>query len=148
MLTLRLAVCLQGNRSHLETKLILHPLLKLAMIQPHLLGNHMQAYAALVGEETKKASISLALRMGLYVGAAMFAILGLMLTGVALLLRASISSVDYPAGWALIVVPLTPFVLAAVLVVIARSKPIEKAFEIVKAQVRADMDLLKEVSST
>ena len=126
----------------------IHPLLKLVINQPHLLGNHLQAYAALVGDEAKKVSTSMALRIGLYAGAGVLALIGSLLAGVALLLRASISSVDYPAGWALIVVPLTPIVLAAVMVFVARSKPIEKAFETVKAQVRADIDLLNEAIST
>ena len=126
----------------------IHPLLKLAMSQPHLLGDHLEAYAALVGEEAKKVSTSLAMRIALYAGAGVMALIGLVLIGVALLLRASISSADYPAGWALLVVPLTPFVLAAAMVLFARSKPIEKAFDVVKSQVKADIDLLREVSSS
>ena len=126
----------------------IHPLLRLAMSQPHLLGDHAEAYAALVGEEAKKVSSSLAMRIGLYAGAGILALIGLVLVGVALLLRASISSVDYPAGWALLVVPLTPFVIAAVMIFIARSKPIENAFDTVRKQIRSDMDLLREVSST
>ncbi len=126
----------------------IHPLLRLVMTQPHLLGDHAEAYAALVGEEAKKVSTSLAMRIGLYAGASVFALIGLVLVGVALLLRASISSVDYPAGWALLVVPATPFVIAAVMVFVARSKPIENAFNTVKKQFKSDMDLLREVSST
>ena len=126
----------------------IHPLLKLAMSHPHLLGEHAQAYVALVGDEARKVSTSMAMRIGLYAGAGVLALIGLVLIGVVLLLRASISSVDYPAGWALLVVPLTPFVIAAVMVFMARSKPIEKAFDAVKSQIKADMALLREVSST
>ena len=118
------------------------------MTQPHLLGDHVEAYAALVGEEAKKVSASLAMRIGLYAGAGVLALIGLILVGVALLLRASISSVDYPAGWALVVVPLAPFVIAAVMVLVARSKSIENAFDTVKKQIRSDMELMREVSST
>ena len=126
----------------------IHPLLKLAMSHPHLLGEHAEAYVALVGDEARKVSTSMAMRIGLYAGAGVLALIGLVLVGVALLLRASISSVDYPAGWALLVVPLTPFVIAAVMVFMARSKPIEKTFDAVKSQIKADMALLREVSST
>ena len=118
------------------------------MTQPHLLGEHAEAYAALVGEEAKKVSTSLAVRIGLYVGAGVLALIGMVLVGVALLLRASISSVDYPAGWALLVVPLAPFLIAAVMVFVAGAKPIEKAVDTVKKQMKSDMDLLREVSST
>ena len=72
----------------------IHPLLKPVMTQPHLLGGHLEAYAAMVGEEAKKASTSLAVRVGLYVGAVLLALIGLALIGVALLIRASISSVN------------------------------------------------------
>lgn len=125
----------------------IHPLLKLAMSQPHLIGQHLEAYTALVSDEAKKVSASMVIRIGLYAGAGLSALIGLLLIGVALLIRASVSSIDYPAGWALVVVPLTPFVVAAVLVFTARSKPAEKAFDVVKTQIKADIDLLKGVSS-
>ena len=128
--------------------MIIHPLFKLMMRDPHLIGEHMQAYAALVGDEAKKVSVSIAVRIGLYAGAGVLAAIGLLLIGVALLIRASISPVNYPAGWALVFIPLTPFIAAALMVLVARSKPIEKAFDVVKRQVKTDMDILKEVSSS
>ena len=128
--------------------MMIHPLLKLAITQPHLLGEHVEAYAALIGQEAKKASTSMVVRIGLYAGAGLLALIGLVLVGVALLLRASISAVDYPAGWALLVVPLVPFVIAGVMVFIARSKPIEQAFDEVKKQVKADMNLFRQTGST
>ena len=33
---------------------MIHPLLRLAATEPHLLGDHVEAYAALVGEEVKQ----------------------------------------------------------------------------------------------
>ncbi len=126
----------------------IHPLLKLAITQPHLLGEHVEAYAGLIGQEAKKASTSMGVRIGLYAGAALLALIGVVLVGVALLLRASISAVDYPAGWALLVVALLPFVIAGVMVFVARSKPIEQAFDEVKKQVKADMNLFRETGST
>ena len=50
---------------------MIHPLLRLAATEPHLLGDHVEAYAALVGEEVNKVSTSLILRIALY-GAALF----------------------------------------------------------------------------
>ena len=51
--------------------MIIHPLLRLVVTQPHLLGEHAEANSALVGEEAKKVSTSLAVRIGigLYAGA-------------------------------------------------------------------------------
>jgi hypothetical protein len=126
----------------------IHPLLKLAASEPHLLGDHVEAYAALMGEEVKKVSTSVALRIGLYAGAGMLALVGLILLGVALLLRASIPSGDYPAGWALIVVPLAPFVIGAAMVFVARAQAVEKPFDTIKAQLNADMAMLREVSGS
>jgi hypothetical protein len=126
--------------------MIIHPLLRLAVSQPHLLGGHVEGYAALLGEEAKKASTSLALRAGLYAAAGVMAAIGLVLVGVALLIYAAVSAELYRAGWALIAVPLTPLAIATVLVWVACSKPVERAFDAVKRQVRADIDLLREVS--
>ena len=127
---------------------MIHPLLRLAATQPHLLGDHVEAYAALVGEEVNKVSTSLLMRAGLYLGALLMFAIGLVLVGVALLLRATVPATDYAAGWALFVVPLTPFVIGAICVVVARVKPIEKAFDTIKKQLNADMAMLREVSAS
>jgi hypothetical protein len=126
--------------------MIIHPLLRVAVSQPHLLGGHVEGYAALLGEEAKKASTSLALRAGLYAAAGLMAAIGLVLVGVSLLIYAAVSAELYRVGWMLVAVPVTPLAIAAVLAWVARSKPAEKAFAGVKRQVRADMDLLREVS--
>jgi uncharacterized membrane protein len=126
---------------------MIHPLLRLAATEPHLLGDHVEAYAALVGEEVSKVSTSWAMRIGLYATALLMAVVGLVLIGVALLLCAALPSSDYPAPWAMIVVPLAPFVIAAICVVVARAKPIEKAFDNVRKQLNADMAMLREVGA-
>jgi hypothetical protein len=126
---------------------MIHPLLRLAATQPHLIGDHVENYAALVGEEVNKVSTAWLTRIGLYVGAIVLFSVGLVLVGVAVMLRATVPATDYSAGWALIVVPLTPFVLAAICVVVARTKPIENAFATVKKQINADMAMLREVAS-
>ena len=126
----------------------IHPLLKLAVSQPHLLGEHVEAYAALAGEEMKKASSAWALRLGLFAGAGVLGILGVIWGGVALLIAAAVPSDDYPAGWALWVVPLTPIVIAAVLVLVGRTKTMERPFEVLKQQFGDDMAVIREASST
>jgi len=127
---------------------MIHPLLRLAATQPHLLGDHVEAYAALVGEEVSKVSTSLMTRVGLYLGAVVMFVVGLVLVGVALMLRATVPATDYSAGWALFVVPLTPFVLGAILAVVARAKPAEKPFATVRSQLNADMAMLREVGAS
>ena len=127
---------------------MIHPLLRLAATQPHLLGDHVEAYAALVGEEVSKVSASLMMRVGLYVGALLMFVIGLIFIGVALMLRGTLPSADYPAGWALFIVPLVPFVIGAICVVVARVKPVEKPFDTIKKQLNADMAMLREVSAS
>ncbi len=126
---------------------LIHPLLRLAATEPHLLGDHVEAYAALVGEEVSRASTSWMMRIGLYLVALAMLGVGLVLVGVALLLAATLPASDYPATWALIVVPITPFVIAAVCILVARAKPITSAFDKIKAQLNADMSMLREVSA-
>jgi len=127
---------------------MIHPLLRLAATEPHLIGDHVEAYAALVGEEVNKVSTSLILRIALY-GAALFMVaVGLVLVGVALLLCAAIPASDYPAPWAMFVVPLVPFLIAVGCIFFARSRPSEKPFDIIKQQLNADMAMLREVSAS
>jgi hypothetical protein len=127
---------------------MIHPLLRLAATEPHLLGDHVEAYAALVGEEVGKISTSLITRAVLYGAALMLVAVGLVLVGVALLFCAAVPSADYPAPWALVVVPLVPFLVAVGCVVYAQSRPSEKAFDTVKKQLNADMAMLREVSAS
>lgn len=126
---------------------MIHPLLRLAVKEPHLLADHLSAYAALANEEVAKISSSLALKIGLYAGAGVLTVLGLVLIGVALLLVAATPSDDHTT-WALVMVPLTPFVLAGIMVLVARSSPIEKAFDTLKSQFNADLALIREVSAS
>lgn len=125
----------------------IHPLLRLVVGHPHLIGNHVHAYMGLARAELGKLSSALLLRVGLLAGAALLGLLGLLLVGVALLLRASVPSSDYPAGWALVVVPLLPLVAAVVMVLIARSKPVDTGLKTLKQQLDADVSMLREGSA-
>ncbi len=73
---------------------------------------------------------------------------GLVLVGVALLFWAAVPATDYPAPWAMFVVPLAPFLIAAACVLFARSKPTDKPFDTIKKQLNADMAMLREVSAS
>lgn len=127
---------------------MIHPLLRLAATEPQLLGDHVEAYAALVGEEVSKVSTSLITRLALYGAALCLLAVGLALVGVALLFCAALPSADFPAPWAMFVVPLTPFVIAAACVIFARSKPTGNAFAMLKKQLDADMAMLREVAAS
>jgi len=126
---------------------MIHPLLRLAATEPHLIGDHVEAYAALVGEEVQKVSTSWATRIGLYIGAAVLGLLGLGLAGVAVLLWAALPPSGYNVPWAMVVVPLVPIAGAVACFLVARSKPIENGLDTVKKQLNADMAMLREVSA-
>ena len=126
---------------------MIHPLLRLAATEPHLLGDHVEAYAALVGEEAKEVSTSWVRRIALYAVAGIMGLVGLILVGVALLFWAAVPTDQYNAGWALVVIPLVPLAIAAGCAFSARSKPIAAAFEKVRQQLNADMAMLREVNA-
>ena len=127
--------------------MMIHPLLRLAVKEPHLLLDHLSAYGALAGEEASKTFSSLALRVGLYAGAGVMALVGVILLGVALVLVAATPS-DDRTTWAMVVIPLTPFLIAAAMVFSARSKPEAKGLDTLKSQMNADLALLREVTAS
>ena len=126
---------------------MIHPLLRLAATEPHLLGEHVEAYASLVGEEVSKLSTSWMTRIGLYLVALCMVGVGLVLIGVALLLCAALPASDYPAPWAMFVIPASPFVIAVTCVLVARSRDTGKPFDSVRTQLTEDMAMLREVGA-
>jgi len=126
---------------------MIHPLLRLAATEPQLLGEHVEAYAALLGEEAKEVSTSWIRRIVLYAVAGVMGLVGLILVGVALLFWAAVPTDQYNAGWALVVIPLVPLVVAAICAFSARSKPVVAAFEKIKQQMNADVAMLREVTA-
>jgi len=44
---------------------MIHPLLRLIATEPQLLGDHVEAYADLVGDEVRKTGAAWSLRLGL-----------------------------------------------------------------------------------
>ncbi len=127
---------------------MLRPLLHLIVTQPELLGEHVEAYAQLVGEEVGKISALWVWRVVYWATAGVMLGMGVLFTGIALMLWGA-ASLDDPmiASWLLIVVPLVPFVIAAICVLLARSKADYPAFEVVKKQLDADVALLREASA-
>ncbi|MDQ2734672.1 MAG: phage holin family protein [Pseudomonadota bacterium] len=97
-------------------------------------------------EEISRFSSSVAIRVALYAGAGVLSLLGLIFIGVALLLVAALPTDEHRATWALVVVPLAPFVLSAICVVVARMEPVEPGFETLKTQIDEDLAMLKEVT--
>ena len=126
---------------------MIHPLLRLIATEPQILGDHVEAYAELVGDEVKKTSSAWSLRIGLYLAALGLLGVALVLTGVAVMLWAALPPAGLQVPWLLVVVPAMTFVAAVVCAVLARRNPVENAFDNVKKQLSADMAMLREVSA-
>ncbi len=127
---------------------MLHPLLHLIATQPHLLGEHVEAYAQLVGEEVGKVSTLWIWRLVYWVAALALFMLGLLFTGVALMLWGSVATGSgLEAPWLLIVVPCVPFVIAVICILMARNNAEYKPFDNVKKQFSADVAMLRDVSA-
>jgi len=126
---------------------MIHPLLRLITTEPHLLGDHVEAYAGLVGDEVRRTGAAWTLRLGLYAAALCLVGVGLVLTGVAVMLWAALPASSFQAPWVLVAVPVVTFVLAGGCVLFARRNPVESAFDNVKKQLSADMAMLREVST-
>jgi len=125
---------------------MIHPLLRLIATEPQLLGDHVEAYAELVGEEVKKTGAAWGVRLGLYAAALCLVGVSLVLTGTALMLWAALPPSGFQAPWLLVAVPATTFVAAVACALVARRNPVENAFDNVKKQLNADMAMLREVS--
>ncbi|MGZ5239378.1 MAG: hypothetical protein ACXWCU_03940 [Caldimonas sp.] len=126
---------------------MIHPLLRLIATEPHLLGDHVEAYAELVGDEVKKAGSAWGLRVGLYLTALCLIAVGLVLAGVAVMLWAALPVAGIHTPWLLIAVPAVALLGAVICIVVARMNPVENAFDNVKEQLSADMAMLREVSA-
>ena len=127
---------------------MIHPVLKLLATEPHLIGDHVEAYAELVGEEVSKVSTGWIVRIALWAAAGILALIGLVLVGVSLLVWAGTPDVDVRVGWLFIVVPLVPILGAAGCALYAKSHTIKNAFDTVKKQLNADMAMLREVGAS
>src|SRR5471032_1824378 len=98
---------------------MIHPLLKLIATEPQILGDHVEAYAELVGDEVRKTSSAWSLRIALYLAALALACVALVLTGVALMLWATLPPAGFQVPWVLVAVPAAGFVAAIVCVLLA-----------------------------
>lgn len=124
----------------------IQPLLRLVATRPHLLVDHVDAYAALVDEEISVAVSDWKRRTLLNAVALSLLAVGGMLGGVALMLDAVVSTPSRENGWVLVVVPAIPIVVA-LLCLIARARSRQHAFSDVRQQLAADLKMLREVCS-
>lgn len=128
---------------------MLHPLLHLLATQPHLLGNHAQAYGELVGTELSQQTQAWGKRTLLMALALCFLGVAGVLCGMACMLWALAAPQMTTPPAVLIVAPLVPTVLSLACLWAARTdnSPDKKAFAELRRQVQADMTLLREMGT-
>ncbi|HUP08025.1 MAG TPA: phage holin family protein [Caldimonas sp.] len=126
---------------------MIHPLLQLIATKPQLLGDHVEAYAELVGAEVSKTSKLWISRVVMWAAAAFLLTIFLVFAGVALMLWAVVPTDTMNVPWLLLVVPVVPLVAAVVCIMRAKAHSDERAFQTVKEQLSADMAMLREVSA-
>jgi uncharacterized membrane protein YqjE len=124
----------------------MHPLLHLLMKQPGLLGEHAQGYAELLASEL--ADFKQAGQRRLMWGAATVGLAwaGAVLGGVAVMLWAALPDMPADAAWVLLATPCVPLAAALGCLLRLRACSGAAAFANIKEQIKADMQLFKEVS--
>ena len=122
---------------------MLHPLLHLLTKRPHLVADHLEAYADLMSSELTSVSASLKRRAVLSAAALCGFGVGVMLAGVALMLWAVMPVLPAASLWALVLVPVVPLAAAAACLAAAQPQSPVPAFDELKQQLRADMVMLR-----
>lgn len=126
---------------------MIHPLLRLVATQPQLLADHAEAYADLIGEELGAASALWKRSVALKALALCLVGVSAVLAGVALMLWAVIPPADIQAPWALVAAPALPLAAALLCWLVSRNDAANNAFEGIRQQLRADVAMLREVST-
>ena len=123
-----------------------HPLLRLIATRPQLLADHVEAYAALVGDEVG-ATAAVWKRRALF-GATALCLGGVaaVLGGVALMLWAVMPVGGMRAPWALIAAPALPALIALWCALEARRVQ-GAAFAELRRQVGIDFSMLRQASA-
>lgn len=126
---------------------MIHPLLHLVATQPQLLANHAEAYADLLGDDLGAAVAQWKRRAALKALGLCMVGVSAVLGGVALMLWAVIPPENIQAPWALVLAPGVTLAVALGCWVTGRSSVTTGAFDGVRRQMKADVAMLREVSS-
>ena len=127
---------------------MIHPLFLLIATRPQLLADHAEAYAELVGAEVAQVSATWKRRTLLYALALCGLAVGVVLAGVALMLWAVTPAASMHAPWALIAAPLLPVALALWCLLAVRSQVNGGGFDNIRQQMKADLAMLREASTS
>ena len=125
---------------------MIHPIFTRLVTQPGLFAEHAGAYAELAAAEALQLSTRLKRQLLLALAAALCALLGLGLTGVAALLAAALPLDTMPAPWVLLALPALPLAAAAACGFALWRMQSVAAFALLRSQFAADARLLQEVA--
>jgi len=125
----------------------LHPWLYVLTAHPQLLASHGQAYADLALAEIATASISVRNRSVLLAATMACAVLALTLAGVALMLWAMLPDAPPRAMAVLIATPLFPLLLASGFLWLLQHRKAPDHFSRLRAQLQADIQMLRQVNT-
>jgi hypothetical protein len=121
----------------------MHPIISVLVSRPHLVLDHLAAYAALVQEEASSVGSEVAKRAIAWAAVAVGLLVFLVLAGVAIMLGA----MQGEFHWTLVVVPGVPLAVVIVAWTIARKQLPPKAFAELKAQLDADAHALRAIGA-
>ena len=121
-----------------------HPLIRLIAAKPHLVAQHLGAYADLAAAQAADAAQALQKRFVLGAAVAACLLVGTLLAGMAVLLAAALPLSTMPAPWLLLALPALPLLLAAGLAWRLRRHPWTWSLDEWRAQFMADLHLLDE----
>lgn len=125
---------------------MIHPFFTRLVSQPGLFAEHAGAYAELATAEALQLTSRLKRQLLLAVSAALCALLGLGMAGVAALLAAAVPFESMPAPWALWLVPALPLAAAAACGLQLWRMQSVSAFALLRSQFAADARMLVEVA--
>jgi len=126
---------------------MIHPIVRLLATQPHLVVEHASAYASLIEAEAVEIRRRWVRRAALSVLALCCLAVAVVLTGVALMLWAVTPTLSEQGQWALCMAPAVPAIIAIVAGLMAKRPVAERAFASIQAQIRADLDMIRDARS-
>ena len=121
----------------------LHPIVSVLVRRPDLVLEHLAGYASLIQEEVATTGSALLRRAIAWAVAAVAFLVFLVLAGVAAMLAATQQGIH----WILLLVPGTALALAIVAFVQARQRLARPVLAELRAQLQADLDILRTLGS-
>lgn len=124
---------------------MIHPLLTKLATEPQLFVEHLSAYGALANLEARESGRAWQRRAAALAVCAVMAVLGVVFTGVALMLVAAWPWQNMPAPWLMVGVPAVMWVLAGISWWLGTRHPAIKPFARLRQQLAEDAQLMRNV---